>query len=361
MTNKPSHYAHISRRNVLKAAVMGVSALSLNAVNRATAQSPDAEPDVDILSGTLTAFNTNWVEIQTGDSLKRVPVDMNTSFWKGGASMFGALRQGDDILLRVATKSGVAMRIWSNLTRYRGQIRAIRTAGSAWPQLVVKSADHRQPAGEIAVILHELTHLGDPNVDLTPSPKDLPGSDRDYLRLEDYVDIIGEQLQDGIRATTVILWRPRPEKSTMESGKRPADVVTHIGPMSVASYSGHANWYNCPTGAGGCGMCNTGNPYQLAWPTMGANCQYSVGCAWQISRSCGSSVTVRDWCAGKQRTCTVVDCGPNQLIYCYQGCGYPNCSDMWPPVVDLTKPTFAYFRDPDAGWGCFACIADAYY
>ena len=135
-------------------------------------------------------------------------------------------------------------------------------------------------------------------------------------------------------------------------------------------YYGYAAWFNCPNGAGRCGTCSTSRSDQGAWPAMDTCgcctwtcCDCSKGCKNQIYASCGKDVLVRDpWCTGRSATVYIADCGPCQQgncggcsSLCGRKCGPPNCYTDYTPVIDLTKPTFARFRDPDAGWGCFPC------
>jgi len=78
-------------------------------------------------------------------------------------------------------------------------------------------------------------------------------------------------------------------------------------------------------------------------------CDCSRHCVNQVHLSCGRRyIDVRD--LGNNRLAqdlVIVDCGPNQNALCSGSCGRR--------VVDLTRPTFARFRNPDVG--CFPCRA----
>ncbi len=82
-------------------------------------------------------------------------------------------------------------------------------------------------------------------------------------------------------------------------------------------------------------------------------CDCSSGCRNQVYLSCNSQVMVKDLCTGTSRQITIVDCGPNQNQYCTAGCGWPDCLRYSTPIIDLTRPTFAWFHDP--AQGCFSC------
>jgi hypothetical protein len=156
------------------------------------------------------------------------------------------------------------------------------------------------------------------------------------------------QLKEGM-LTTVLLGAHTADSLAVKP--KPDDVG-----VQDFVYTGHATWFSCATGAGRCGTCNTGSSRQLAWPaldTCGACsftcCDCSRTCVRQVHLSCGRRrIDVRD--TGNNRLAqdlVIVDCGPNQNALCSGSCGRR--------VVDLTRPTFARFRDPSVG--CFPCRA----
>jgi hypothetical protein len=69
---------------------------------------------------------------------------------------------------------------------------------------------------------------------------------------------------------------------------------------------------------------------------------------------CGKDVKVIDLCQNKSRIVYIADCGPCQNCsgFCSRKCN--DCKGYMAPVIDLTRPTFAYFYDP-ATRGCFSC------
>lgn len=173
------------------------------------------------------------------------------------------------------------------------------------------------------------------------------------------LDIIGEAIPEGVRASRIELIPVAGEYlvDTPEEESR----VEHApdGPYSIYTYTGYASWFNCPTGAGRCGSCNTSRSDQCAWlalDTCGSCswscCDCSRGCKNQIYLWCGKDVKVIDLCQSKSRTVYIADCGPNQISYCSRRCN--DCKGRTSPVIDLTRPTFAYFYDP-ATRGCFSC------
>lgn len=366
---RASREAKISRRQFLQSAAMGIAAAQL-----APALQPPAfsavRDEVEIIGGWLTAVRDNWLEIHDGyDGLRRIAFDANTSVWKGGDSSPANLQRGDDILIRALAQREVALRVWSNLTRVQGVVQRIGKQG-----YVLHAGNHHQPHYELVLEVNERTLVGNPLRDITPTRRSLKG----LIAEGDFVDVIGEQTAEGVRGTTVILYSARATPSLEQANAPtlgPDRVRNNPDGTLVTEWQGHAVWFNCPNRAGACGTCDTSNAYQAAWPAMQQSCgscstnccNCSAGCKDQSYLSCGASVVVLDGCTSKTRTVRVVDCGPCQNCSCStccgggsgtrccQGCGYPDCLQRRTPVIDLTKPTFAYFRNPDAGWGCFSC------
>ncbi len=263
-------------------------------------------------------------------------------------------------MARVATPSGTALRVWSNLNRNQGLVTKVTPSG-----YVLLTTGLHASGVELFVQVTEATLLaaGD------GSPL---GLDPRMIQPDDHLDVIGESNADGLHAT--LIWPikaklaalPEPQVLAASAAAGP---VEPLAPCTF-QYRGYAGWFNCSTGAGRCGTCNTSSSAQTAWPALDSCgccsptcCDCSTGCKNQIRLSCGAQVRVSDSCSTKSRTATVVDCGPCQKANC-AGCS-PNlcgrtCSACGrtdvSPVVDLTRPTFAYFYDP-ATRGCFPCLA----
>jgi len=352
----------LSRRRLLQAAVMGVSAAALGAkVGDGAAGESSYGDEVEIVSGRLLQRGDEWLDIEQGERPRRVPLTQGTTFWKGGATGPLALTQGDDVMARLARPSVAASRVWSNLSRRQGRVTKITPSG----YVLITTALHA-PGVELLVQVTEATLLaaGD------GSPL---GLDWRIIEPDDYLDVIGESISDGLRATLVWPTRaksvPTSQPATLEA---PAATPRPVGPLALCTYQyrGYAGWFDCPTGTGRCRTCSTSSSAQTAWPAFDSCgccnpncCDCSTGCKNQIRISCGAQVRVSDSCSGRLRTVTVVTCGPCQRANC-GGCAPDLCSRPCSdcgrtdvsPVVDLTRPTFAYFYDP-ALRGCFPCVA----
>ncbi len=350
----------LSRREFLQTAVLGVTGLSIAKYIRAIPISgPDS--DTDVISGFLTIIGDTWIEVTQTDGVQRISIDGNTTFWKGGDVYLNALAIGDDLVVRVLTYNMMALKLWSNITRSRGKVLKYENRG-----YVIETQGHGKPK-ELFIAYNENTLIGDPLIDSLPGRK----GNNYVISVEDDVDVIGRRTPDGILATTIIHYPKQniSEISKLLQTKNLALLSTKNGmsPNATCTTYGHANWFDCPTGGGGCGTCSTSSAYQTAWPSIDVSgcrgrcasdcCDCARNCISVTFKNCGNSVSVQDGCTSKSRSVNIVDCGPNVTAYCSQGCGYPNCSNDAPPIIDLTKPTFTYFRDPDAGWGCFSCSA----
>lgn len=348
----------INRRKFLQNAALGIGTVSLTLFTPKVYQAQAYEYEYDVYGGLLVGKGDNWIEIQENDQTRKIFTDPNTFFWKGGETFINSLNIGDEIITRATLVSNTAIKVWSNITRYKGHVIKETKGGYI---LKIKTKNNSEEL-ELLAAIDENTLFGDPEVDLIPEKKKIS----EHLKIDDFVDIIGETTTDGILATTII-HRPETKNPSSSKSKTKLQVAASssiVGPNTIWVYTGHSNWYDCATGAGGCaGSCNISNSYQTAYPSTGtcrgscagSCCDCTSNCYSMAFKSCQNTVIVRDRCYTKSRTVTIVDCGPNVNNYCSQGCGYPNCSNLTPPIIDLTKPTFTYFRDPNAGWGCFSC------
>jgi hypothetical protein len=359
VTQKDSNQmSSLSRRKFLQSAALGMVAINLTPLTRAISKS-DPELSIDVISGNIAAIGDTWIDIEQMNDIHRIQIDSNTYFWKGGVVYPNALSIGDDLVARILIHNMLALKLWSNLTRLRGQVTAFNQNG-----YIIDTRGHGS-ARQIFIGFNEKTLIGNPAFDKVPERKN-----KAYIiSINDDIDVIGEKTLDGILATTIVHRQTPNDSETSKSVlmKKEDQLSTRsgIGPDATCTTYGHANWFDCPTGHGGCGTCNSSNAYQTAWPSIDVQgcrgrcasdcCDCARNCISIPFKSCGNSVTVYDQCTSKSRTVSIVDCGPNVTAYCSQNCGYPNCSNSPPPIIDLTKPTFTYFRDPDAGWGCFSC------
>lgn len=182
--------------------------------------------------------------------------------------------------------------------------------------------------------------------------------------------IVGYREGDSVVATAVGFVTV-PDAEAIEaslSPTQPAEVIQVAPTPDAISYcimawTGNASMFNCPTGAGYCGTCNTGLAYQAAWPrTLGVqNCDN--GCTSQCALKCGDSFLFYN-CNKNAMWLTKVDTGPCQLsgpgcscspAVCHYSCGGDPCgvSANTPRVVDLTAPTMAAVAP--GGYMCSSC------
>lgn len=357
----------ITRRQFLQSVVMGVTAVHLTPLMRAAQAGPEAE-EIEIIGGTLAALGDGWLEVEEEDHLRRLSTTGDTAFWKGGESTPNTLIRGDEILIRSLAPYERALHVWSNLTRVTGKVTRIEKDG-----YVLQVGDLHQYQAELLLVVNDRTLVGNPMTDIVPTSKDIRGKDNRLILEGDYLDVIGEGIAEGIRGTTVILYPARSIASRPKTAPTQGPDEKMIDPVTQACtsvYEGYAPWFNCATGAGRCLTCNISNSNQCAWPALDACgccssscCDCSKGCKLQEYASCGVGLTVKDLCSTKRRIAYIADCGPCQKAncagcspdLCSRTCGPPNCTTRTTPILDLTKPTFTYFRNPDAGWGCFPC------
>lgn len=300
-----------SRREFMQRAVLGGSALAVGSSVAGEAHATPALPEDRVFEGTLTAVGSDRLVLAVDGAERVLAISGKASVWRGGETGLDVLAPGQDTLVRLDA-AGEVERVWSDLTRATGVV------------VGVSGQDHsllQRDGSEVSVRI-----------------------DAERIERGQTIDVIGLRQQQGVVCTNLLgahTSSPQPDEMT------PLDFV----------YEGHATWFHCSTGAGRCGTCNTGSSRQLAWPaldTCGACsfscCDCSRTCVRQVHLSCGRRrIDVRD--LGNNRLAqdlVIVDCGPNQNSLCSGSCPRR--------VVDLTRPTFARFRDP-AQVGCFRCRA----
>lgn len=336
----------MSRRHFLQSAVMGIAIASIPTL-RAWERGDHPDEEIEIVGGTLCFVNERQLEIYDGDKYWNVQIGGDTSFWKGDETSFRSLIQGDNIMVKL--KNRVALRVWANLVRVQGVIAGFCKNGfilKIWrrcsidKEILIETGDFTRWEGILfSESLDELKKAG----------------------TEIYLDIIGEEISEGVRASLIHLV-PYMDKSPINTLNQESRVERlPEGPYCTYVYTGYASWFDCPTGAGRCGSCNISQSNQCAWPALDTCgscswncCDCSRGCKDQIYLWCGKDVQVIDLCQNRSRIVYIADCGPCQNCswLCSRRCN--DCRGFTSPVVDLTKPTFAYFYDP-ATRGCFSC------
>ena len=299
--------------------------------------------------------------MKAGEDKYEIGTNRFTSLWKGGEKDLYSLKLGDDLTARIRVSDRYAMRIWSNLTRVKGRI--VKRIGENQFEIDA-TYHHHLPQQEMLLQLLPETVLTDMVTHLSIS------ENKELLTREDvHLDVIGEQLPEGIRATRILIYRPGPK--ILLPSLSDLEIRENAVTTCYLGYLGWASWYNCPSGAGGCaGQCNTGNAKQTAWPhtqscgqCTGDCCDCSSGCRNQVLIPCSSNLRyVQDLCGITRYEIKIVDCGP-----CQNCPGYPEicnntcccCSNYTSAIIDLTRPSFAAFRDP-VSYPCLSCMVGTY-
>ncbi len=347
----------ITRRRLLQGAAMGVVAANL--MPDTLMAQPEQEEEIQVFIGTLSALQDGWLELWEQDHLRRVYLDEATTFWKGGEKSLAALVKDDEVMVKISTQQKLVLRAWANLSRVGGQV------------LDVKGNEYILETNSLHGDKTQLLLRADEKTTFKEYMTDTVIKGTRAISPGDSLDAIGEQTSDGLYATLVHHYIPDSSSPSKPEPENPeSDTVKVNNAGCTYTYYGYAGWFNCSTGAGRCGTCNTSSSNQTAWPAQdshctccnGSCCNCSSGCKNQVFVSCGKNINVTDRCQTRSRTVYVADCGPCQKANC-SGCTPELCSRQTSdclsyvsPVVDLTKPTFAYFYDP-ALRGSFSCSA----
>jgi hypothetical protein len=295
--------------------------------------------EVDVTEGTLIEVTQNELKLDIKGEARTFYLTSKSTFWRGGETDVGSFQVGDDVMVRF-NKGFIVERAWANLDRVRGRIKYSLENGY---RILVSQPERPK---EVNVFVDERTVFEDN----ASHHRERGGKKR--LPEGTFIDAIGLRLGDSSLLGTLIFYG-EPHWGGVQ-GK------VEYGPFGV-TYYGYAAWYNCPTGKGRCGTCDTSRSDQTAWPAMDSYCEgctwtccnCSKGCEDQVYLSCGDIIAIYDVCGGVGwKALDIVDCGPNQIDFCDRRCY--DCARWQSPLVDLTKTTFAYFYDPDSR-GCFSC------
>lgn len=344
----------IHRRQLLQAAALGIAGGAVGlGKGSADATTATASSGMDVTEAPLRAVGQGWLDLERTDGPSRFLISPGTSFWRGGEVSLSSLREGDDVMVRFDVRSGLALRAWANLTRAKGRVLDFSS-----DKLIIQSGEPHKSESEIPILVR-------------PAAIFETGSLQD-LSAGNYVDVIGSALDETVQATRIFATRGPvrpPSRRPGPDSRRPVDLGNGLL-VCECDYSGHATWFDCGNGAGACATCSTSNSNQCAWPAMGTGCSCcstsccdcSRGCMDQELKSCGNQVSVYDQCSSNSRGVFIADCGPCQKSNCGscspEVCNLQctNCSgDFSPVVIDLTKPTFATFYNPDT-IRCFDCL-----
>jgi hypothetical protein len=357
--NKQAGTSRLRRRRFLQGAVLGAAAAPLTPALAAAAAGPTEGEQPQIIGGRLVSLSQGGdLEVEDGTGRRVMQLTAATSIWKGGESLPAALRPGDDLMVKWLPGDGLALRVWSNLTRVEG---VVRSAGRS--RLVLRFERPNRTHYDVAVEVARDALFGD------FTTQSLGGGRTVSKGM--YADVIGEALPDGRVRGTLLYVHDGSAGQAAPAGPQ-AQAPAADGGAALATYSGNATWFACSSGAGRCGTCSTSRSDQAAWPALdtcgccgSSCCDCSRGCKNQVYLRCGSAASVTSVCNSRTKTVYVADCGPCQRANC-GGCspdlcgrGCSDCRGYTGVVIDLTRPTFAAFGYDPAVRGCFSCTVSA--
>jgi hypothetical protein len=338
-----------SRRELLKAAALGGASVALGSRIPLQAASA-AEPDDGLAAfeGALVDLGSDWLAVDVGSNdIRKASATPDSSFWRGQDVKLSEFRKGDDVLVR--TRYGAIDRAWDNLDRLRGHV-----IGQTKQGYEVEVHNPTQSVYEAEVVLADYTQYSDNFTGASGVPTSLPNGTG--------IDVIGLTLDTGSVLANLFGYTLPDAKPEVTLTPGP-DSVT-IDPLTATTtytYHGCVTWFYCGNGAGRCAACDTSKDHQCAWPHWADNCNgctsgcchCSGGCKDQVGINfCGKNIDVHSQCQGTTRTENAIDCGPCQRCADCNPCVCGNrceiCNQVrYTPVVDLTRPSFALFYDPD--------------
>lgn len=336
------------RRSLLKRAALTAGAVALGAAaDAAPAFAGGTGPDgpIDAFEGLLLAMGADTLVVERWNAPVTLDVTSLATLWKGGDVAISAFNVGDSVLAR--TVAGNLTNAWANLVKVRGTIVGTTSRGYE-----VRDGDGHSTE----VIFSGATKMED-----ALGRRQLPPA---AFENGTWVDAAGLGV-DGTIFSSILRYQ-LPGAQAAAAQMEPARVNYSANRVTSFEYRSFASWFDCPTNAGACKTCNTSNSSQTAWPAMSACgcctttcCDCAKNCLAQAYLSCGTNVIVTDPCTNISNTCAIVSCGPCNNVSCNTCSPGPVCShhcaicggNPTPPIVDLTKPTFAVFRDPSL-YGC---------
>lgn len=337
-----------SRRQLLKTAALGGASIALGSrIPPPAAFAAEEDDGLAAFEGALVDLGSDWLAVNVGSNdIRIVQATPDSSFWKGQDTALANFNKGDDVLVR--TLYGAIDRAWDNLDRLKGLV--IGQTGQGYE---IEVHNPSTPVYETEVILADYTKFTDSLTGADGSMGPLPKGTA--------LDVIGLSLGSGDLLANLIGYNlpGQTPEATVTSGP---DSVT-VDPLTASTtylYHGCVTWYICGNGAGRCGQCDTSKDHQCAWPHWdtcghcnGSCCDCSQGCKGQVRFSnCGKDIDVHSFCQQRTRTENAVDCGPcqkcNECSPCVCGLKCTICNETHDtPVVDLTRPSFSLFYDPD--------------
>jgi hypothetical protein len=341
----------INRRAFLERAVFGAATFTAFPAQANAATTPldrplGGAPRLDAFEGKLLDKGKTALVVERWGQPVRVDVPPEAELWRGQQTTIEAFLEGDDVLVRF--ENGLLTSAWGNLATARGLI--TRSASGIY----VVDDDFTGTEMEIA-----LDNRGRYSDAVTGQLDSAPAS----LPVDTWIDVAGLRLDGAIIASVARLARPGAEMQPRPELEPPRLTFAPDGTLLSFEYRQFASYYDCPTGAGRCGTCNTSSSTQTAWPALDTCnccsitcCDCAKNCFAQAYLSCGIGVLVRDACGLNSVSATIVDCGPCNNRSCHTRCMTVTCTHVCSecgtsrsiPIVDLTKPTFSLFRNPSA-------------
>jgi hypothetical protein len=318
--------------------------------------------NVDAFQGVVESIHGDGITLNTGTSasplLRTVSVVPTSRLWLAG-QMGTRLPQVGDVLLVRSVIPGQIELGWVNLVSFDAQVL----------QTTMKGLDvaFSHPGGrgqeEISVDITSAIEWYNSIARAMGRPaQPLAGA-----------HILGFRAGSSVVATSV-WYVTEADAEALQARpvqpQRPVVTRVQVSPdysYCVISWSGNTSYFNCPTGQGACGTCNTNNNSQGAWPYILNRQNCDNGCTGQCALKCGDSFLFYPCGNGTGTWLTVVDIGPcelsgpdcscgtnNSKAVCHLNCPGDPCGlgGSPPRLMDLTAPTMARFFGSS---GCATC------
>ncbi len=366
------HRSGLNRREFLQAAVGGsaglaagsllLSATPVFAESRHGSDSSPALPEwanVDAFQGVVESIRNNSITINTGTNanplLRTVSVVPTSRIWLAGQMGTRLPQVGDVLLVRTVIPGQIEL-AWVNLVSFDAQVLKATMASLD----VAFSHPGVRGSQEISVDITSATEWYNSIARAIGRPaQPIAGA-----------HIIGFREGSSVVATSVWYMTEADAEALLArppQPQRPVVTRVQVSPdysYCVMSWRGNTSTFNCPTGQGACGTCNTNNNSQGAWPYILNRENCDNGCTGQCALQCGDGFLFYPCGGGTGTWLTVVDIGPCERTGPDCPCGYYQvcpyncpgdpCGLNGPPprLMDLTAPTMVRFF---SGAQCAAC------
>jgi hypothetical protein len=361
--------SEISRRHLLQAAVGGSAGLVASgmfssvpafAVQRPGDYGPPVAPDwlnARAFQGTVEMIHGGDLTVNIGTAstpvMQAVSLTTQSRVWSAGGRG-AAPKRGDTLLVRTVLP-GKAQMAWVNQVSFDADVTAM--AGSHLDVAMVHpGAAGREPLG---VDASDATAWYNARSGAAGRPSQKVVS----------AHITGFRVGSFAVAASTIAYLTEADAHALEvtppTPAKPKVLTVPLGPdvsYCVLSWSGNTSYFNCPTGDGACGTCNTGYDDQGAWAYVYGRQNCDNGCTTQCALKCGDPFLFYP-CNANGVWLTVVDIGPCERSGAGCSCSIQVCGLVCsgdpcgikgdtPRLMDLTAPTMARFWP---GSGCGSC------